>query len=58
MIRFINRFIKKEMEKQGKDTSQRMDYRDWDEIRSWTKNLLTKINIRKYEKKTVQIIGL
>ena len=42
MIRFINRFIKKEMEKQGKDTSQRMDYRDWDEIRSWTKNLLTK----------------
>ena len=46
------------MEKQGKDTSQRMDYRDWDEIRSWTKNLLTKINIRKYEKKKVQIIGL
>ena len=42
MIKFVNRFIKKEMEKQGKDTSQRVDYRDWDEIREWTKNLLTK----------------
>ncbi len=42
MIKFVNRFIKKEMEKQGKDTSQKVDYRDWDEIRAWTKNLLTK----------------
>ena len=41
MIKFVNR-LKKEMEKQGKDTSQRVDYRDWDEIRAWTKNLLTK----------------
>jgi menaquinone-dependent protoporphyrinogen oxidase len=42
MSKFVNRFIKKEMEKQGKDTSQRIDYRKWDEIRSWTKNLLMK----------------
>ena len=42
MPKFVNRFIKKEMEKQGKDTSQRVDYRNWDEIRAWTKNLLTK----------------
>jgi menaquinone-dependent protoporphyrinogen oxidase len=42
MSKFVNRFIKKEMEKQGKDTSERVDYRDWDEIRAWTKNLLTK----------------
>jgi menaquinone-dependent protoporphyrinogen oxidase len=42
MSKFVNRFIKKEMEKQGKDTSKRIDYRDWDEIRAWTKNLLTK----------------
>ena len=42
MFKFVNIFIKKEMEKQGKDTSQRVDYRDWDEIRAWTKNLLTK----------------
>jgi menaquinone-dependent protoporphyrinogen oxidase len=42
MSKFVNRFIKKEMEKHGKDTSQRIDYRNWDEIRMWTKNLLTK----------------
>jgi len=42
MIKFVNRFIKKEMEKQGIDTSQRVDYRDWNEIRAWTKNLLRK----------------
>lgn len=42
MFKFVNRFIKKELEKQGKDTSQKVDYRNWDEIRAWTKNLITK----------------
>jgi menaquinone-dependent protoporphyrinogen oxidase len=42
MSKFVNRFIKKELENQGKDTSQRIDYRNWDEIRVWTKNLLIK----------------
>ena len=42
MVKFVNRFIKKEMEKEGKDPSQRVDYRDWDEIRAWTKDLITK----------------
>jgi menaquinone-dependent protoporphyrinogen oxidase len=39
MFKFVNRFIKKEMEKEGKDPNQRVDYRNWDEIRAWSKNL-------------------
>lgn len=40
MYRFANKFmIKKELEKQGKDTSKRHDYRNWDEIRAWARNL-------------------
>ena len=27
------------MEKEGKDPNQRVDYRNWDEIRAWSKNL-------------------
>ncbi len=41
IFKLFNRFIKKDMEKMGQDTSQRVDYRDWDGIRAWTKNLLT-----------------
>jgi menaquinone-dependent protoporphyrinogen oxidase len=39
MFKFVNRFIKKENEKEGKDPNQRIDYRNWDEIRTWSKNL-------------------
>jgi menaquinone-dependent protoporphyrinogen oxidase len=42
MFKLVNRFVKKEMEDKGEDTSQKIDYRDWDEIRAWTKNLTTK----------------
>jgi menaquinone-dependent protoporphyrinogen oxidase len=31
--------IKKDLGKQGIDTSKRHDYRNWDEIRAWAKNL-------------------
>lgn len=31
--------IKKELEKQGIDTSKRLDYRNWDEIHAWARNL-------------------
>ncbi len=41
IFKVANRFIRKELEKQGKDPSQRWDYRNWDEIRTWTKNLIT-----------------
>ena len=34
-----NFLIKKELEKQGIDTTKRHDYRDWDEIRAWALNL-------------------
>jgi menaquinone-dependent protoporphyrinogen oxidase len=40
MFKFINRFIRKELEKEGKDPTQRIDYRNWDEIRTWSKNLI------------------
>lgn len=33
------RSIKKELEKQGKDTSKPLDYRNWDEIRNWARSL-------------------
>jgi len=39
MYKFTMRFIKKDLEKQGIDTSKRLDYRDWDEIRNWARNL-------------------
>ncbi len=32
--------IKKELEKKGIDTSKRYDYRNWDEIRAWARNLV------------------
>jgi menaquinone-dependent protoporphyrinogen oxidase len=44
IFKMVNRSIKKELEKQGKDTSVRHDYRNWDEIRIWTKNLTKEIN--------------
>jgi menaquinone-dependent protoporphyrinogen oxidase len=40
IFKVINRSIRKELEKQGKDPSKRLDYRNWDEIRSWAKNLV------------------
>jgi menaquinone-dependent protoporphyrinogen oxidase len=39
MYKLTNRFYKKELEKQGIDTTKRYDYRDWDEIRAWASNL-------------------
>lgn len=39
MYKFTMRFIKKDLEKKGIDTSKRLDYRDWDEIRAWARNL-------------------
>ena len=41
IFKVVNRSIKKELEKQGKDPSKRLDYRNWDEIRAWTKSLTT-----------------
>ena len=39
MYKLTNRFIRKELEKQGVDTTKRHEYRDWDEIRAWARNL-------------------
>ena len=40
MYKLATKFIiKKELDKQGIDTSKRIDYRDWNEIRTWTLNL-------------------
>jgi len=38
------RFIKKELEKQGIDTAKRYDYRNWDEIRAWARDLVVTLN--------------
>ncbi|WP_048190993.1 flavodoxin domain-containing protein [Methanobacterium sp. SMA-27] len=42
IFKLVNRSIKKELEKQGKDPNKKHDYRNWDEIRAWTRNLTTK----------------
>ena len=39
LFKLVNRLIKKELEKQGKDPNKRHDYRNWDEIRAWSRNL-------------------
>lgn len=39
MYKFTLRFIKKDLEKKGIDTSKRHDYRNWDEIRAWAHGL-------------------
>ena len=40
MYKLATKFIiKKELDKRGIDTSKRVDYRDWDEIRAWARNL-------------------
>ena len=40
MYKLATKFmIKKELDKQGIDTSKRLDYRNWDEIRAWALNL-------------------
>lgn len=40
MYKLANKFmVKKELEKQGKDTNKRHDYRNWDEIRAWARDL-------------------
>jgi menaquinone-dependent protoporphyrinogen oxidase len=39
MFKLTTRFIKKDLEKQGIDTSKRHDYRDWEGIRTWARGL-------------------
>lgn len=39
MYKLTVRFIKKDLEEQGIDTSKRYDYRDWDGIRVWARGL-------------------
>jgi menaquinone-dependent protoporphyrinogen oxidase len=44
MYKLATKFIiKKELEKQGIDTSKRLDYRDWDEIHAWALSLASMI---------------
>jgi len=38
--RLIFRGIKKELEKQGVDTTKPYDFRDWETIREWTRNIV------------------
>ncbi len=41
MYKLATKFIiKKELDKQGIDTSKRLDYRNWDEIRAWACDLV------------------
>jgi len=44
LFKLTNRSIKKELEKQGIDTSKRHDYRDWDAIRAWARGLTDILN--------------
>lgn len=39
MYKMAMKMAKKGFEEKGIDTSKRYDYRDWDEIRAWTRNL-------------------
>jgi menaquinone-dependent protoporphyrinogen oxidase len=40
LYKMANKFmIQKELEKQGKDITKRHDYRNWDEIHAWARNL-------------------
>ena len=39
VFNLTNRFIKKDLEKKGLDTTKRHDYRDWESIRSWARGL-------------------
>lgn len=39
MYNFTIRFVKKDLEEKGIDTSKRYDYRDWDGIRAWARGL-------------------
>ena len=40
VFNFTNRFIKKDLEKKGLDTTKRHDYRDWEDIRAWARGLV------------------
>lgn len=39
VFNLTNRFIKKDLKKKGLDTTKRHDYRDWEGIRTWARNL-------------------
>lgn len=43
LYKLTNRFIKKELEKQGIDTTKRHDYRNWEEIRTWARSQANQI---------------
>jgi menaquinone-dependent protoporphyrinogen oxidase len=40
LFKMVMRSIKKDLEKQGIDVSKPLDYRNWDEIRAWARNLV------------------
>ncbi|EKQ53670.1 MAG: flavodoxin [Methanobacterium sp. Maddingley MBC34] len=39
VFNLTNRFIKKDLEKKGLDITKRHDYRDWEGIRTWARDL-------------------
>jgi menaquinone-dependent protoporphyrinogen oxidase len=39
IFNMTQKFIKKDLKKKGLDINQRIDYRNWDEIREWARNL-------------------
>ena len=40
MYKMTMKFWKKDLEEKGIDTSKPYDFRDWDEIRAWARNLV------------------
>ena len=43
MFKMVNRSVRKNLQKQGIDPSKRLDYRDWDEIRTWARGLVDEL---------------
>lgn len=47
LFSLTTRFIKKDLEEKGIDTTKRYDARDWDEIRSWARDLANSLKMQK-----------